>query len=357
MRAALDDLAASASGRRVAVLGDMLELGPGEVAYHEEIGALATTAGVDLLVTVGPLAAHIGAAFAGGTHRHVDDAARRRGAAPGPARARRHRPRQGLAGRRPRGRRPGARDRDGRLMGEVLIAGTAALLICIFLSPKFIAFLRAREFGQFIREEGPEGHHEKAGTPTMGGIIIFAAVSIPFLILSDYDWRSVGVFGAAIACAVLGFADDYTKIVKRRSLGLRARTKLGVTIAISIGLWWIATHEARPRRHVPPALARRHDRPRRLLPGADLPRRRGHDERGEPHGRPRRPRRRMRGDRPARLHRHHVHHDRPVGPLAARRVPRRRVRRVPVVQRVPGDDLHGRHRLARASAARSPASP
>ena len=74
MRAALDDLAASASGRRVAVLGDMLELGPGEVAYHEEIGALATTAGVDLLVTVGPLAAHIGPAFAGGAHHHVDDA-------------------------------------------------------------------------------------------------------------------------------------------------------------------------------------------------------------------------------------------------------------------------------------------
>src|ERR1700751_966778 len=129
-------------------------------------------------------------------------------------------------------------------MGEVLIAGTAALLICIFLSPKFIAFLRAREFGQFIREEGPEGHHEKAGTPTMGGIIIFAAVSIPFLILSDYDWRAVGVFGAAIACALLGFADDYTKIVKRRSLGLRARTKLVLTILISVALWRIATQKA-----------------------------------------------------------------------------------------------------------------
>ena len=129
-------------------------------------------------------------------------------------------------------------------MGEVLIAGTAALLICIFLSPQFIAFLRGREFGQFIREEGPEGHHEKAGTPTMGGIIIFAAVAIPFLILSDYDWRPVGVFGAAVACALLGFADDYTKIVKRRSLGLRARTKLGVTIGISIALWYIATGPA-----------------------------------------------------------------------------------------------------------------
>jgi phospho-N-acetylmuramoyl-pentapeptide-transferase len=129
-------------------------------------------------------------------------------------------------------------------MGEILIAGMASLLVCIFLSPAFISFLRTREFGQFIREEGPEGHHEKAGTPTMGGIIIFAAISIPFLILSDYDWRSVGVFGAAVACALLGFADDYTKIVKRRSLGLRARTKLGVTIAISLGLWWIATGPA-----------------------------------------------------------------------------------------------------------------
>src|SRR6476619_4047614 len=113
-------------------------------------------------------------------------------------------------------------------MGRVLIAGTAALLICIFLSPKFIEFLREREFGQQIREDGPEGHHQKAGTPTMGGVIIFIAISVPFLILTDYDWRSVGVFGAMIACALLGFADDYTKLVKRRSLGL----------------WWIARYQA-----------------------------------------------------------------------------------------------------------------
>src|SRR5213595_2945046 len=129
-------------------------------------------------------------------------------------------------------------------MGRVLIGGTAALLICVFLSPKFIDFLRVREFGQHIREEGPEGHHTKAGTPTMGGIIIFTAISAPFLILSDYDWRAVGVYLAAMACAALGFADDYTKIIRRRSLGLRARTKLAVTIAISLGLWFVASHEA-----------------------------------------------------------------------------------------------------------------
>jgi phospho-N-acetylmuramoyl-pentapeptide-transferase len=129
-------------------------------------------------------------------------------------------------------------------MGEVLIAGTAALLICMFLSPRFIEMLRTREFGQYIREEGPEGHHVKAGTPTMGGIILMSAFAVPFLILSDYDWRAVGVFTTAIACALVGFADDYTKIVKRRSLGLRARTKLVVTVAISVWLWWVATQKA-----------------------------------------------------------------------------------------------------------------
>jgi phospho-N-acetylmuramoyl-pentapeptide-transferase len=135
-------------------------------------------------------------------------------------------------------------------MGRILFGGTAAVLICIFLSPKFIEFLRRREFGQHIREDGPEGHHLKAGTPTMGGLILVLAVSIPFLILTDYDWRSVGVFGAALACALLGFADDYTKLVRRRSLGLRARTKLGVTIAISLALWFVAQHEA----HLAPTL-------------------------------------------------------------------------------------------------------
>jgi phospho-N-acetylmuramoyl-pentapeptide-transferase len=132
----------------------------------------------------------------------------------------------------------------GSISGRVLIAATASLLMSVFLAPKFIEFLRVRSFGQNIREEGPEGHQVKAGTPTMGGIIIFTAVAVPFVILSTRNWASMGVFGAAVACALLGFADDYTKIVRRRSLGLRARTKLGVTIAISIGLWWVATQKA-----------------------------------------------------------------------------------------------------------------
>lgn len=130
------------------------------------------------------------------------------------------------------------------MSGEVLIGGTAALLLCLFLAPRFIEFLGTREFGQRIREEGPSGHHSKAGTPTMGGIIIFLSISIPFLVLTEWDWRAVGVFGVAVVCALLGFADDYVKIVKRRSLGLRGRTKMIVLVLVSVALWWVATHKA-----------------------------------------------------------------------------------------------------------------
>ena len=75
MRAALEELAATARGRRVAVLGDMLELGAAdEERFHRELGEQASAAGVELLVTVGPRSAWTGEAFGGGEHRHADDA-------------------------------------------------------------------------------------------------------------------------------------------------------------------------------------------------------------------------------------------------------------------------------------------
>jgi phospho-N-acetylmuramoyl-pentapeptide-transferase len=129
-------------------------------------------------------------------------------------------------------------------MGEVLIAGMAAMLICIFLGPKFIEYLRLKEFGQHIREEGPEEHHTKAGTPTMGGLIVFASICVPFLVLSDRSWPSMAVFGVAMLSAGLGFVDDFLKIVKRRSLGLSARSKLAVQLLLALGLWWVARHYA-----------------------------------------------------------------------------------------------------------------
>ena len=127
--------------------------------------------------------------------------------------------------------------------GEILIAGMAAMLITIFLGPKFIELLREREFGQQIREEGPEGHLAKAGTPTMGGLIVFVAIAVPYLVLSPRDTQSLAVFGVAIGAATIGFADDYIKVTKRRSLGLPARWKLLAQIALALPLWWVATEQ------------------------------------------------------------------------------------------------------------------
>jgi phospho-N-acetylmuramoyl-pentapeptide-transferase len=128
-------------------------------------------------------------------------------------------------------------------LGSILIAGLGSLLICMFLGPKFIDEARQREFGQLIREEGPEGHHAKAGTPTMGGILIFVAVTIPFLILGNYDAQSLSVWGVAMACAALGFLDDYTKLTKRRSLGLDGKSKLAVQAMLAVALWWVAKEQ------------------------------------------------------------------------------------------------------------------
>ena len=129
------------------------------------------------------------------------------------------------------------------MLGEILIAGMAAMLICIFLGPRFIEYLRLKEFGQHIREEGPEEHHEKAGTPTMGGLIVFTAIAIPYVVLSDRDTQSLAVFGVALGSAAIGFGDDYLKIVKRRSLGLSARYKLLFQLGLALGLWYVARHE------------------------------------------------------------------------------------------------------------------
>ena len=129
------------------------------------------------------------------------------------------------------------------MLGEILIAGMAAMLICIFLGPRFIEYLRLKEFGQRIREEGPEEHHEKAGTPTMGGLIVFTAIAIPYVVLSDRDTQSLAVFGVALGSAAIGFGDDYLKIVKRRSLGLSARYKLLFQLGLALGLWYVARHE------------------------------------------------------------------------------------------------------------------
>jgi phospho-N-acetylmuramoyl-pentapeptide-transferase len=128
------------------------------------------------------------------------------------------------------------------MLGTILIAGMGSLFICMFLGPKFIEFLREREFGQQIREEGPAGHAAKAGTPTMGGLLIMVSVVVPFLILGQFNTETLAVVGTMLASAALGFADDWIKITHRRSLGVSGRVKLFVQLLIAIGLWYVATH-------------------------------------------------------------------------------------------------------------------
>ena len=125
-------------------------------------------------------------------------------------------------------------------MERVLAAGIFAMVISILAGPKFIEFLRRKEFGQHIREEGPAGHHVKQGTPTMGGLLIVLSMVIPFLALSKYTQAGLTVFFVTLACGGIGFIDDWFKVRHRRSLGLNGRWKLLLLAAITIGVAWSA---------------------------------------------------------------------------------------------------------------------
>jgi phospho-N-acetylmuramoyl-pentapeptide-transferase len=129
------------------------------------------------------------------------------------------------------------------MLGEILIGGMASLLICMFVGPRFIDFLREQEFGQHIREEGPAGHHGKAGTPTMGGLAVLLSICVPFLILTEYRVASLAVLGVTLVMAALGFVDDTIKLRRRRSLGVSGRTKLLVQALTAI-VFWVAVTES-----------------------------------------------------------------------------------------------------------------
>lgn len=106
-------------------------------------------------------------------------------------------------------------------------ASLTALLITLIIGPYVIEKLREFQIGQYIREEGPKAHQKKAGTPTMGGVLICIAVLLPTFLWADLSNPFVWlVMFAAAAFGVIGFADDYIKVVHRRNLGLTARQKL-----------------------------------------------------------------------------------------------------------------------------------
>ena len=136
-----------------------------------------------------------------------------------------------------------------RLFGYVTfrtaLASLTALLISIVLGPWLIKRLRQLQIGQHIREDGPQSHQKKAGTPTMGGVLIIIAVIAPTLLFTNLKSPQVWVaLAGMLAFAGIGFWDDYTKIRQKRNLGLTARAKfsLQVAAALLIGVLLLILH-------------------------------------------------------------------------------------------------------------------
>src|SRR5262245_37498240 len=127
-------------------------------------------------------------------------------------------------------------------------ASLTALFLCIILGPWLIARLREFQIGQHIREEGPKSHMKKAGTPTMGGILIIISIVVPTLLWANlrnpYIWLAIF---SLIAFGVIGFLDDYAKISRKRNLGLTVKQKFGLQIlaALIVGFFLLVLHAQR----------------------------------------------------------------------------------------------------------------
>ncbi len=118
-----------------------------------------------------------------------------------------------------------------------VFASLTALLIGMLIGPFVIRRLREFQIGQYIREEGPQSHKSKTGTPTMGGVLICIAILVPTLLWSDlanpFVWIAVC---STVAFGAIGFADDYIKVVHKRNQGLSARQKLLLQFVASFGV-------------------------------------------------------------------------------------------------------------------------
>ena len=127
---------------------------------------------------------------------------------------------------------------------QLIAAMITAFLISAFLGPITIPFLKKLKFGQSIREEGPKSHQVKSGTPTMGGILILTSIlfTVAFWAPSSMEaWLAVL---ATLAFGAIGFWDDFIKVVRKRSLGLRAKHKLLLQVIVSILFTLLYIHTA-----------------------------------------------------------------------------------------------------------------
>lgn len=120
-------------------------------------------------------------------------------------------------------------------MEKVLMAFGLSGILALVLGPVIIPMLQKLKFGQYIRDDGPQRHLKKAGTPTMGGVIFLAALTLSFLIFTEGNAKSWVLLLVTLGYGAIGFLDDYIKVVKGRNLGLRAIEKIiGQTILAAI---------------------------------------------------------------------------------------------------------------------------
>lgn len=126
---------------------------------------------------------------------------------------------------------------------KVVLAIIISFLVSVILCPIVIPLLKKLKFGQYIREEGPESHKSKAGTPTMGGMIILTSIIITSLIfIKDYP-KIIPILFVTIGFGIVGFLDDYIKVVMKRNLGLKAWQKmLGQFIIATIFIIYIVKY-------------------------------------------------------------------------------------------------------------------
>ena len=146
---------------------------------------------------------------------------------------------------------------------RTVYASLTAMFLALVFGPWLIRKLRELQIGQYIREEGPQEHQKKAGTPTMGGVLIVLSTAVPVLLWADLSnaYVLLALF-ALLAFASIGFLDDYAKVAKRRNLGMTGKNKIvlqvGVSTFVGIVLLILATHRSYSTQLIVPFMKRFH---------------------------------------------------------------------------------------------------
>jgi phospho-N-acetylmuramoyl-pentapeptide-transferase len=125
---------------------------------------------------------------------------------------------------------------------QIFLTATISVMLTVALTPLFIRLLSVRSIGQQIRADGPQAHLVKQGTPTMGGVVILASIILAVILGGRITPLNSAALGAMVGCGLVGLADDRTKVVRKRSLGLTARAKIACQLIVAAALGTFAVN-------------------------------------------------------------------------------------------------------------------